>query len=339
MMNDTLLNATISALAAARVPWKDLDARGYVVVPGFLNAAELDGFRADYEAADRAASAHNAGPDAATRTADAIDVPYKVRHVTPAARAAIEAKLNAVAATVSAQTAVQVNSHAGGPFGNIYFTTGGDRGLSWHQDSVSYYAYQNHHDYVNFYMPIVKPERARSNLSVIPFDALAARSPALASRVRGKGATRFVAKDGQTVVHDNDGGGKHGTLPYLLDEIAATPELDAGDLLLLRGDMIHRTQDTSTRRIAVSLRMMNASTRVRRAALVRGGLVKTLVMVQLRKDFSRLFASFAAAGRDELSVEEMSRFEAEVEPRAGIPSQTAFLRFLLWNRLRARLRA
>jgi len=337
MMNDTVLDPSISSWASARVPWNDLDAKGYAVVPSFLTALEIEHFRADYEAVDRAARTRDPGPDAATRAEDGIDVPYKVRHVTPAARAAIEDKMNAVAAKVARETTVRVDSHAGGVFGNIYFTTNGDRGLSWHQDSVSYYAYQNHHDYLNFYIPIAKPVREKSNLSVIPFDALAARSPEMVHKLRGQGATRFVAKRGTTVVHDNDRGGTHGTLPYLLDEIAVTPELDAGDLLLLRGDMIHRTQDTSTRRIAMSLRMMNARTKVHRAALVRGGLVKTIVMVQLRNDFGRLFDCFDAAGRDALTVDEMAAFEARVERSARRPSQAQFLRFLLWNRLTARL--
>lgn len=337
MMKDTVLDQTITSWAAARVPWKDLDAKGYAVVPAFLTAPEIERFRADYDAVDRAAKTRDPGPDEATRAEDGIDVPYKVRHVTPAARAAIEDKLNAVAKIVAQETTVRVDSHAGGVFGNIYFTTNGDRGLSWHQDSVSYYAYQNHHDYLNFYIPIAKPVREKSNLSVIPFDALEARSPEMCRKLRGKGATRFVAKRGTTVIHDNDRGGTHGTLPYLLDEIAVTPELGAGDLLVLRGDMIHRTQDTTTRRIAMSLRMMNARTKVQRAALVRGGLVKTIVMVQLRNDFRRLFDCFDAAGRDALTVDEMAAFEASAGRFACRPSQTEFLRFLLWNRLVARL--
>jgi ectoine hydroxylase-related dioxygenase (phytanoyl-CoA dioxygenase family) len=335
LVDETIASVTSSSPGSAGVCWKDLDAKGYVVVPSFLTASEIERFRADYDAADRAAKLHDAGPDEATRTEDAIDMPYKVRHVGPPARTAIEAKLDAVAAAVTAETAVRVNSHAGGAFGNIYFTTSGDRGLSWHQDSVSYYAYQNHHDYLNFYIPIVKPARERSNLSVIPFDALAARSPGMWRKIRGKGATRFVARRGATVVHDNDRGGTYGSLPYLLDEIAVTPELDAGDLLLLRGDMIHRTQDTTTRRIAVSLRMMNARTRVRRAALVRGGLIKTIVMVQLRRDFGRLFDCFDAAGRDELTVDELAALEASVERFARPRSKAEFLKFLLWSRLGA----
>src|SRR5205814_6232367 len=142
----------------------------------------------------------------------------------------------------------------------------------------------------NFYIPIIKPVRGKSNLAVVPFDVLGARSPEIAQASRGRGATRFAVKSGRmTVVHDNARGGRHGTLPFLLDDIAVTPELDAGDLLLLRGDVIHRTQDTDTRRVAASLRMMNARTRISRDEMVRGGMVKTVIMTQLRNEFQVLF--------------------------------------------------
>ncbi|HEX3757324.1 MAG TPA: phytanoyl-CoA dioxygenase family protein [Kofleriaceae bacterium] len=322
----------------APVPWSELDSKGFVVVPAFLSAAEIDRFIADYDAGDRATRARHAAPDPAARASDAIDVPYKVRHVTAAAREAIDGKLADVVAAVARATTVRVTRHATGAFGSTYFATDGDVGLSWHQDSVSYHAYQNHHDYLNFYIPIVKPVTGKSNLCVVPFDALRARSPAMYDQLRGRGATRFVARRGTTVVRDNARGGRHGTLPYLLDDIAVTPELGAGDLLLLRGDAIHRTQDTRTRRIAVSLRMMNAQTRVRRCELLQGGLIKTLLMVELRRDFQRLFDCFDATGRDELTIGELAALEADLAGDARPPSRGRFLGFLVWHRLARRLR-
>ena len=36
-----------------------------------------------------------------------------------------------------------------------------------------------------------------------------------------------------------------------MEELAVTPHLAAGDLLLMRGDIVHRTQDTDTARVAL----------------------------------------------------------------------------------------
>jgi hypothetical protein len=325
---------TIDAFDASSIPWNELDSKGYLVVPSFLTPPEIDVFRADYDAAGRTTS--GAGPrDASSRARDSIDVPYKVRHVTASARQVIDGKLAATARAVKNATGIRVNTHSAGPFGSLYFTTDGDIGLSWHQDSVSYYAYQNHYDYLNFYIPIVKPVRAKSNLCVIPFDALSARSPELCQAIRGKGATRFVVKRGTTIVRDNERGGRHGVLPYAIDELAVTPELDAGDLLLLRGDVVHRTQDTDTRRVAVSLRMMNARTRIRRDTLVRGGLVKTILMTQLRNDFQVLLDCFDAAGKDEMTLGRLVALEPSVARFCRRPTQVEFLKFLFWARFGA----
>ena len=340
-MNNLAVSENWDALDAfdlSAIPWRELDSKGYVVVPAFLAAPEIDVYRADYQAADDAARSHEPSRSSAARARDAIDVPYKVRHVTPQARQVIDEKLAAAARAAKHATGIRVNTHSSGPFGSLYFTTDGDIGLGWHQDSVSYYAYQNHYDYLNFYIPIVKPDRARSNLSVIPFDALSARSPGACQAIRGRGATRFVVKRGETIIHDNDQGGRHGVLPYDIAELAVTPELGAGDLLLLRGDVIHRTQDTATRRIAVSLRMMNARTRVRRAELLRGGLVKTILMTQLRNDFQVLLDCFDAAGREEMTLGKLVGLEPSVSRFSRRPTQWEFVKFLCLARFGAMFR-
>ena len=297
---------------------EDLDSAGYVVVPAFLTDPEARRFELDYEG--------SAAPSEAS---------YAVRQVSAQASGAIADKLQDMARAVRARTSIRVDHVASGALGSIYFTTEGDIGSGWHQDSVSYYAYQNHHDYLNFYIPVVKPVRARSNLALVPLDRLAARSPELAGKLRGRGAMRFAVRDGQTIAYDNNAGGTLGTLPYDLDELAVTPQLDRGDLLLVRGDVVHRTQDKDTRRVAVSIRMMNSQAVVRRAQLVRGGLQKALVMARGRREFQHLFDCFAASGRDAMTIGEIASQDGRAMRRSSSPA--AFMTYLLWNRLRDRL--
>jgi hypothetical protein len=307
--------AVTAGSSARDVPLGDLDSKGYVIVRSFLTEGEARLFERDCEAIGEAAAAS-----------------YGVRPVSAHARQAIDGKLHALARAVERHSSVRVNVISSGAFGSAYFTTEGDIGLNWHQDSVSYYAYQNHHDYLNFYIPVVKPVRDKSNLCIVPFDVLEARSPEVCAKLRGRGATRFVVGAGKTIIHDNAAGSVLGKLPYELDELAVAPPLDRGDLLLLRGDVIHRTEDTDTRRVAASIRMMNGASKVRRAALFRGGSSKAMVMTYGRRDFGRLFDCFTSAGRDELTIDELARFEnTAAPPRAR--SALRFATFLLWNKL------
>jgi hypothetical protein len=322
--------------ATPSVCFEELDSKGYVLVPSFLTPSEIIACRDDYYAADRVAKSRQDYPDESTRAEDAIDTPYKVRHVSADVCDALGGKVGCVARAVERDTTLRVNLLTSGVFGSTYFATDGDVGLGWHQDSVSYYAYQNHHDYLNFYIPIVKPARDKSNLCVVPFDALGARSPELCRKLTGGGASRFVKDAGKTIIHDNARGGRHGVLPYELDEIAATPALGAGDLLLLRGDVIHRTEDTDTERVALSLRMVHAQGKVRRSELLRGGPFKTILMTHLRSEFSLLFGCFAAAGEDELSIGELLALQSRLAPTFESPSRLAFVKFLFWNKLKAR---
>ena len=94
--------------------------------------------------------------------------------------------------------------------------------------------------------------------------------------------------------------------------------------------MIHRTQDTDARRVAASLRMMNARTRISRDEMVRGGMVKTVIMTQLRNEFQVLFDCFDAAGREEMTLGKLVSLEASVGRFCRRPSQSEFLRFLFW---------
>src|SRR5262249_14288199 len=142
----------------------------------------------------------------------------------------------------------------------------------WHQDHDSYFVFQDHYNYLNCYIPIVKPVREKSNVSIIPMNALRERSPHVFARIRGRGASRFLPLRRFTIVTNDNTGGLHGVLPYDVNELAATPHLAAGDLLLLRGDMIHRTQDTDTDRVAASVRLTNLEGVTDIRHLARGGL-------------------------------------------------------------------
>src|SRR5690606_34553799 len=60
----------------------------------------------------------------------------------------------------------------------------------WHQDPDFFFLITGDHThYVNLYIPVVKPDAERSNVEVIPFDALESASPAAFDLFHGGGAS------------------------------------------------------------------------------------------------------------------------------------------------------
>jgi ectoine hydroxylase-related dioxygenase (phytanoyl-CoA dioxygenase family) len=121
----------------------------------------------------------------------------------------------------------------------------------WHQDHESYYYFQQNYHYLNFYIILEKEDPNKSGLSIIPFDKL--REYSGADKIIGSGAKSFHPQENSTTVISQETG-EIFNIPVDIDSIALTPNLEPGDLFLLRGDTIHKTQDNETHRLALSIR-------------------------------------------------------------------------------------
>ena len=294
------------------VNWKDLETKGFIHVRKFLSQHDLDSCRADYvdQPVDEA-NRNNAVSDASER-----------------ATARLERPVNELMAQVTANTNIRVDCNLGA----YYFAT--TRGVfPWHQDYESYFLSQNHYDYLNLFIPVMKPRPDKSNLCVVPFDALKRESPRTFERVVGRGAAMAYDLPDRQVLFQADSGAAHVTrVP--LDRLAFTPQLEAGDLLVMRGDIFHRTEDGDTDRVALSMRLGYSKTVVRRAKLADGGLAKMKTMAGNFKYYEPLFRAFDRAGCDELPWGELERFVKEGSEHPAAGSETP-ARFLLRQKLRS----
>ncbi len=289
----------------------DLQTKGFVVIRGFLSNAVLEGARADYGARPLNNSNRNYGISMASAEANALLRPL----------------VNEVLRSVREQTDLKPDL----PAGAAYFATGRGINFSWHQDHESFFTIQNHYDYLNFYIPIVKPRKDKSNLCIVPFDVFEREAPKTFRRVLRGGASRFIPMGARTLVYFDDSGSVHLMKPNI-EELGHTPHLDAGDLLLIRGDMVHRTQDTETFRVAMSFRASMAGAIVKRSKLVDGGLYKARMMAKNAASYRRMFAAFEAARSDEMTSAELMKASANVpEP----PDERRFIYELLERKLRA----
>lgn len=272
--------------------WRDLQTRGFVVRRGFLTADDCAALLRDYE-------------DAAT---DA-NRNYKIKTVGLKAFALVRRKLDAVAAEVRQSTDIHVDSFQGATYFANEVTS-----LDWHQEFEPFYLCADLYSYLNFYIPFVKEDPARSNVVVVPFDVVKVRDAGAYRYLLRGGARRFELRGASTVAHDSTTGASR-TLALDLEAIGQAPSLGAGDLLVVRGDVVHRTQDTSTRRIAASFRMARGSAVVERKRLAECGPQKLQVMLRNRRMFECVFSYFREAGRDEVTVDELSKHLRTAMPK------------------------
>lgn len=296
--------------------WQDLETRGFVVIPGFLSEEELTAARADF-----ANQQTNANKN------------YKTSLASPEENARLSTRIGEVLADVAAHTDLRADLPAGG----AYFATGRGITFSWHQDHESFFATRNHYDYLNFYIPIIKPDRTKSNLCVVPFDVLQNESPRVYRKLYRGGACRFIRLGSRRVLFCDD----TGTVLLMrrdIETLAEVPALSAGDLLLMRGDVVHRTQDADTERVALSFRVANRSGRLTRAALADGGMHKARMMANNAGYYERVFAAFDLAKKDELSMTELTDLVAAIEPRQPRPPQD-FMKFLMQQKRRSHVYA
>ena len=133
--------------------------------------------------------------------------------------------------------------------------------LDWHQDHGTYLFFKNHNSVLKFYIPIVKPDVEKSGLSVLSYKTLAEYDSAGAERLKGKGATRFFPEGNRTKVIEDDIN-QEWYLNVNIEDIKISPKIKAGDLLLCRGDIIHRTQDVDTHRVAIALHSLDGNIKI-----------------------------------------------------------------------------
>jgi ectoine hydroxylase-related dioxygenase (phytanoyl-CoA dioxygenase family) len=89
-----------------------------------------------------------------------------------------------------------------------------------------------------------------------------------------------------------------------LDKIKHIPEILPGDLLVLRGTTIHKTQDTDTHRVAVSIRLTSSFDKINKNILLAGSQTKQRYMSNNSKIYQNMHNFF-----DSKNIEETSAYE------------------------------
>jgi len=114
--------------------------------------------------------------------------------------------------------------------------------FGWHVDAERYWLYQDSFNVLNFIVYLDKSHPLEAGLQLVPFDALRARSPELHKLVLHGGALAFTKISSNSMVVKNENNDNFTIMDFHLDNVSCTLDLRVGDLLLIRGDVIHRTQ-------------------------------------------------------------------------------------------------
>lgn len=260
----------------------DLKTKGYTVIPNFLTQEEIDIFLADYNKV-RTNSLTN-HPQYVSQAS--LDLPRK-----------IFSKLT----QVSKSSGLKIDMLTPGAI----YTSTESMDMEWHQDHQSYYFEQQLYHYLNFYIILEKDDPMLSGLSVIPFDTLAELAPDHVDKFINSGAKRLQPEDKTTRIYDDDIG-KEWILPINIEDIKESPKLSPGDLLLIRGDTIHKTQDVLTKRVAISIRCSDSSAPISLKKIRQGG--------QYKKDWLTNFKFELAFENGNIDTMPLQEFYARIMP-------------------------
>jgi len=275
--------------------WTDLETRGFIHIPRFLSEDEVTSLQRIYESSNKN---------------DWMG------------RETIKEKCSAIVAAVTKETSTQVDFVMGG----AYFSAKSGANFGWHQDHESYYYTQDHLNYLNFYIPIIKPARESTNVSLLPFDRMRQYSPEFLVSRRGLGAARLRKYFNKWFLIDDWSNGIR-VLSFDVEKMVETPLLAEGDLLLLRGDMFHCTQDTETHRVSLSIRMLNTQSILSLKKFTHFSFVKVYMMARRRGLFDNILRCFIDAGKSQMTVGEAFQLMEVRKKQSGVTKSSvpAFL--------------
>lgn len=219
---------------------KELETKGFVVVKNFLTSEQLEIAIQDYQEKVK----HHVPSDSDNKN-------YRMLQSNSTK---VKPWLTELMQTISQDTNLTINY----TMPHVVYLENQLINFGWHQDHEAYYQWQEMYNSINCWIPIIKPNSHLSGLSIMPHDAWINKCPEIfKDHILGKGAKRFLTlSNGTTDMHDDELG-QVINLPFDIETLAVTPELNAGDALILRQDIIHRTQDSLDERIAFTIRCRN----------------------------------------------------------------------------------
>jgi len=259
-----------------------LNTKGYIVIPNMLSVPDLEQMKRDYAAIkdkfENAANQNYMGM-----------IPNNIHQ-----------QLTGHLHNISRSANLKINTFCSKAI--TYFDSS-CLSFNWHIDHEMYYMYQNSNSILNFWFPLLKSEPTKSGLTILPHDVFKRLAPIIfEERILNKGAKRFRVQEGKTVLYDDEIGDTV-TLDFDINEHSVTPSVMPGDLLLLKGDVAHRTQEASVDRVAFAIRAIDEDVVITKEKFYSGCQHKKQMIENNTKCYSRFVDAYAKS--DSLKVKDL----------------------------------
>ncbi len=223
------------------IDYLSLNRKGYLVIPNILSVEDLEQMRNDYAAIKHKFEFEN------PENKNYKLLPGKIQDT-------VYQKLNVQLRNVSVFSNLKIDTFFSKAI--TYFDSE-FLNFNWHIDHEMYYMYQHPNRILNFWVPLIKPEPTTSGLTILPHDVFKRLSPDIfEERILNHGAKRFRVREGKTILYDDEIGDTV-TIDFDFNEYSVTPSVMPGDLLILKGDVVHRSQEESVNRVAFSIRAID----------------------------------------------------------------------------------
>jgi len=248
---------------------KDLETKGYCVLKNFLTQSEIQFVLNDFNSATVGSNKN-----------------YQIKRPSLTCVQHVYSKVSALAKEIASSTDLNINMIT-----NEYaFVDNQAINFKWHQEHEPFFTFQQLSNYAIFYMPIVKLQPNISGIDIIPFDELNKSVPEYVDLLKSNGARGFVASGNNTIVSEDSLDASF-EIPINFENIKVTPDIMPGDLVILRGNVIHRTQDTSTARVAFTVKFTDGEHLINKSTLLSGGPTKQRMINNNKSLYNRILLS------------------------------------------------
>ena len=168
--------------------------------------------------------------------------------------------------------------------------------LDWHQDHENYFRWQEAYHSLNLWIPIIKPNEDQGGLAVLPMTSLKEKFPEVTeTHIIGKGAQLFMplyAPEAKCKIIDKIENSKEQILKENILSCQIFPKIKVGDILIMRGDLIHASNKNQGARVALSIRCFSSNGVINKTEFLKMGQFKKTYMMRNPASYQRHVKKF-----------------------------------------------
>lgn len=255
--------------------FRDLETKGFIVIKKFLPDSLTDLIREEYQRRHRQSSDYKNNK---YQTLSISSVDWKTK-----------ARIESIFVDITRTTNLNINC----VMPRAAYLSNQLIDFPWHQDHEPFYSWQDMYNAINCWIPIIKDDPQRSGIDIVPHDILLKKYPHFfTDHVVGRGAKKFYNMSIDTTIMFDDYHGGTLKLPFNLNDLSITPEVAVGDMLIIRQDVIHKTQDTDSGRVAVSIRCNDDNGILTRSHFLKSCISKEKIMNNNKDWYDRFKEKF-----------------------------------------------